>query len=246
MTLSLRRVLVPSLTALLAASLVLMADAPATLTQGLIGYWKFDETAGEQVKDSSGKANHGTLRGAVRAAGKFGGAVDCKQDAFVVVPDSGSLSAMKEGTTITAWVNWAGQGSWDTVVSREVKAGWSEYFGLAVVKNKALFSVDPDGEHYRNTKSAEDMPPGQWIHLAGTYDNAEFKLYVNGRLVKSDACTVAFQFQDKNPLLIGGNSNDEGKTWVDCFHGRIDEVRLYSRPLTAAEILALCNLKTPS
>jgi len=31
------------------------------------------------------------------------------------------------------------------------------------------------------------MPVGEWIHLAGTYDNATFKLYVNGRLVKSAA-----------------------------------------------------------
>ena len=47
-------------------------------------------------------------------------------------------------------------------VSREVKDGPSEYFGLAVFKNKALFSVDADGAHYKNIKSDEDMPAGEW------------------------------------------------------------------------------------
>ena len=83
------------------------------------------------------------------------------------------------------------------------------------------------------------MPVGEWIHLAGTYDNQEFQLYVNGRLVKSAPYTVPFQFADTNPLIIGGNTNTQGKKWVDCFHGLIDEVRLFHRGLSGQEILAL-------
>ena len=222
---------------------LLAAETPADLSKGLIGYWRFDEATGDQIKDSSGDANHGALQGAVRAVGKFGGAIECKKDALVVVPNSGSLSQMKEGITVAAWVNWATNSSWNMIVSREVKGGTSEYFGLAIVKNKALFSVDPDGAHYKDVKSAKDMPPGEWVHLAGTYNNAEIKLYVDGRLVKSDALAVPFQFQDQNPLVIGGNSNNECKSWVDCFYGLLDEVRLYNRPLSDAEILAIRNLK---
>ena len=83
------------------------------------------------------------------------------------------------------------------------------------------------------------MPAGEWIHLAGTYDNAEFKLYVNGRLVKSAPGSGPFRFHDQNPLLIGGNSNNQGQTWLDCFHGMIDEARLFNRALSAPEIEAL-------
>ena len=108
-----------------------------------------------------------------------------------------------------------------------------------MVKNKALFSVDGDGAHYQNIKSDEDMPVGEWIHLAGTYDNATFKLYVIGRLVKSAAYTIPFKFADQNPLLIGGNSNTQGKQWLDCFHGRIDDVRLFNRGPSEKEIAAL-------
>lgn len=179
------------------------------------------------------------LRGATRAAGKFGGAVECGKDALVEVPHSSALDDFSQGITISAWVNRAADDTWNTVVSREIKDGWSEYFGLAVVKNKALFSVDGDGAHYQNIKSDEDMPVGEWIHLAGTYDNATFKLYVDGRLVKSSAYAIPLKFADQNPLLIGANTNTQGKQWIDFFHGRIDDVRLFNRGLSEKEIAAL-------
>ena len=132
------------------------------------------------------------------------------------------------------------------ILSHEVKDGTSEYFGLAVVKNKALFSVDPDGAHYQNIKSDQDMPVGEWIHLAGTYDNATFKLYVNGRLVKSASCAIPFRFLDQNPIIIGGNTNTQGRKWVDCFHGRIDEVRLYHHALSGEDVLAIVTAIGPN
>ncbi|MGE0883097.1 MAG: LamG domain-containing protein [Blastocatellales bacterium] len=206
---------------------------------GLVAAWNFDETKGEQVKDSSGHGHHGILRGAKRAAGKFGGAVECEKDALIEVPHTPELNDFKQGITIAAWVNRRADESWNTVISREIKDGWSEYFGLAVVKNKALFSVDGDGANYQNIKSDEDMPVGEWIHLAGTYDNVTFKLYVNGRLVKSAPYAIPFKFADTNPLLIGGNTNTQGKQWLDCFHGRIDDLRLFNRGLSEKEIAAL-------
>lgn len=207
--------------------------------QGLIAAWNFDEAVGEQARDSSGNAHTGILRGAKHAAGRTGRAIECGKDALIEVPHVAALDDFQKGITIAAWVNRAADESWNTVVSREIKDGWSEYFGLAVAKNKALFSVDGDGAHYQNIKSDEDVPVGEWIHLAGTYDNATFKLYVNGRLVKSAAYTIPFKFADQNPLLIGGNTNTQGKQWLDFFHGRIDDVRLFNRGLSEKEITAL-------
>ncbi len=217
-------------------------ESPAAVNSaspGLVAHWKFDEASGAQATDSSGGQHHGNLLGAVRGAGKFGGAIECQQDALVEVPHTATLDDFKHGLTISAWVKRDADVSWNMMVSREIKDGPSEYFGLAVVKNKALFSVDGDGAHYQNIKSDEDMPVGEWIHLAGTYDNQELKLYVNGRLVKSATDTVPFQFGDTNPIILGGNTNTQGRKWVDCFHGLIDEVRLSSRPLSEREILGL-------
>lgn len=216
-----------------------MIHAAEVSSHGLVACWHFDETTGTLANDISGHGHHGTLRGAARAPGKSGGAVECKQDALIEVPHTAALDEFKDGITVSAWVKREADSTWNMILSREVKDGPSEYFGLAVVKNKALFSVDPDGAHYQNIKSAEDMHAGEWIHLAGTYDNKVFKLYVNGRLANSAACAVPFQFADQNPLIIGGNTNSKGKQWVDCFHGKIDEMLLFNRSLSAKELLAL-------
>lgn len=208
---------------------------------GLMGSWNFDEPSGEEVKDGSGHAHHGKIIGALRVEGRIGGAIDCKQDALVEVPHSPDFDECREGITVAAWIYRRPDASWNMIASREVKDGPSEYFGLAVVKNRPLFSVDPDGRHYQNIKGDRDIPTEKWVHLAGTYENAEFKLYVNGQLVKSAPCSVPFHFHDQNPLIIGGNSNTQGKKWVDCFNGRIDEVRMYSRGLSEKELFELVN-----
>jgi Concanavalin A-like lectin/glucanases superfamily len=215
------------------------ARAAESPTGGLVAAWNFDEPTGEQAMDVSGHRHHGTLRGATCVKGKFGGAIECKQDALVEVPYTAMLNDFKDGLTVSAWVKRDADTTWNTVMSREVKNGPSEYFGLAVVKNKALFSVDPDGAHYQNIKSEQDIPVGEWIHLAGTYNNETFKLYVNGHLVKSASCSIPFRFHDQNPIIIGGNTNTQGKKWVDCFHGRIDEVRLYRQALSEEDVLAI-------
>jgi hypothetical protein len=223
------------------------ADPRETPTKGLVAHWTFDEDSGVTVNDSSGQKIEGNLLAARRVTGKSGKGIECQQDALMEVPYTPGLDAFEEGLTVSAWVNRAADSTWNMIVSREIKDGPSEYFGLAVVKNKALFSVDPDGAHYQNIKSDVDMPEGEWIHLCGTYDNTTFKLYVNGRLVKSAPCSTPFKFSDRNPLIVGGNTNTQGKKWVDCFHGRIDEVRLYNRALTEGELLDVyrSNLKVP-
>jgi hypothetical protein len=51
----------------------------------------------------------------------------------------------------------------------------------------------------------------------------------------------AYSFNDQNFLMLGGNTNSNGTEWVDCFNGRIDEIRMYNRALTAADIQEVYN-----
>ena len=73
-------------------------------------------------------------------------------------------------------------------------------------------------------------PVNAWTHVALTYDGATLRLFVNGTQVASRATTGAIQTTD-NPLWIGGNS-----PYGEYFTGLIDEVRVYNRALTQAEI----------
>ena len=74
--------------------------------------------------------------------------------------------------------------------------------------------------------------------LAMTYDGANRRLYVNGVQVASDAKTGLIQVTS-NPLSIGGTA-----VYGEYFTGRIDDVRVYSRALSAAEIQA--DMATPA
>jgi hypothetical protein len=71
-----------------------------------------------------------------------------------------------------------------------------------------------------------------WTHLALTYDRTAIRLYVNGVLVRSTARTGAVA-TSAGPLRIGGNSRGE------LFTGQLDEVRVYNRALTAAEVVTI-------
>ena len=72
----------------------------------------------------------------------------------------------------------------------------------------------------------------QWSNVALTYDGSTERLYVNGNLVSSHAAHGRIQTPE-NPLWIGGN-----RPYGEHFDGRIDEVRVYARALTAGELRA--------
>ena len=81
------------------------------------------------------------------------------------------------------------------------------------------------------------IPLGAWTHLATTYDGASQRLYINGVLVATRAQTGTIAVGNQ-PLRVGGN-NSSG----EFFRGLIDEVRIYNRALSAAEITA--DMTTP-
>ena len=70
---------------------------------------------------------------------------------------------------------------------------------------------------------------GSWTHVALTYDGSLLRLYVNGVQAASANVSGAIQ-SSSSPLWIGGNQYDEN------FVGLIDDVRVYNRALTQAEI----------
>lgn len=224
-------------TILIVLLVAIFACKPSTPTDAdLIGWWSFDNATTEIAPDNSANGLNAINKGAKIVEGKVGRALEFDGKSVLQVNYHSILDSFQKGISITAWIKKDTVSHWNTIVSREIGNGWSEYFGLAVYQNKALFSVDSDGKSYQNIKTDEDILPDEWVHLAGTFDNETYKLYVNGQLVKSAICKSALQFNDKNPLLIGGNSNNQNESILDCFKGTIDEVRIYKRALSMEEI----------
>jgi len=70
-----------------------------------------------------------------------------------------------------------------------------------------------------------------WTHVAMTYDGANIRLYQNGTLISTVAATGNMT-NGNGGLIIGGNT-----IWGEYFVGKIDEVRIYNRALSAAELV---------
>lgn len=220
---------------------LLSCKTPKVQDPDLIAWWSFDDATQSIAPDQSSNHLNAINKGAVLVEGKIGKALEFDGKSVLQVDYQPILDSFPKGITVMAWMKKDSASYWNTILSREIGNGWSEYMGLAVHQNHALFSIDPDGTNYKNVKDETLIQTGTWYHLAGTFDNDTFTLYINGKLIKSENCKFSLQFQDKNPLLIGGNSNNQNQSLVDCFKGTIDEVRIYKRALTLAEINQLMN-----
>ena len=221
---------------------LLSCKTPMVQDPDLLAWWSFDDATQSIAPDQSSNHLNAINKGAVLVEGKIGKALEFDGKTVLQVDYHPLLDSFPNGITVMAWIKKDSASNWNTVVSREIGSGWSEYVGLAVYQNKALFSVDPDGKTYQNVQADETLLPDVWYYLAGTFDNETYKLYINGKLIKSAVCRSALHFSDQNPLLIGGNSNDQNKSLIDCFSGTIDEVRIYKRALSLPEINQLSIL----
>ena len=147
----------------------------------------------------------------------------------MTVNSSSSLS-LTTGMTAEAWVNPSALGSaYRAVIFREQPG--NEVYSLYADQAGSQF---PTGEvfvgGYKDANGNAILPLNSWTHLAETYDGSSVRLYVNGTLVSTTAAAGSLA-SSSSPLRIGGNS-----IWGEYFSGLIDEVRVYNRALSAAEI----------
>ena len=239
-TRSARRALPPKLFAvlgvsgLLASGLVPAAQAAGT---GLVAAYGFNSGSGTVTPDDSGTGNTGAITGATwSAAGRYGGALSFNgTNAWVTVPHSASLG-LTTGMTLEAWLRPASSTGWQSALMKERAGGMS--YGLYGFDNSgkppAVYGrVSADVE----AKGVSALALNAWTHVAGSYDGATLRIYVNGTQVGTKALTGSLA-SSTAALRIGGNS-----VWGEYFNGLIDEVRVYNRALTAAEIAT--DLATP-
>ena len=86
----------------------------------------------------------------------------------------------------------------------------------------------------------DTVPQRTWTQMAGTYDGATVRLYVNGAEISNMAMPLTGDFEvDTTPLIIGGNDNDTSGVPTELFPGSLDEIMLYKRALSASEIADL-------
>jgi hypothetical protein len=199
-------------------------------------YLPFDKDDGSYARDRSGRNNHGVIYGAARAAGKIGGALSFDGvDDYVRVEDHLSLQ-LADALTFAAWVksNITDYGDVWLHVARKypqlfLVARFNNFFGSII--------FDAAGRsYYLGFASGLDMG---WHHYVLTYDSSlpsgNLKRYLDGVLIGQATATVGLASTAGSPLYLGG-------TGTAGLNGLIDEVRIYSRALTAEEIRRIMNM----
>src|SRR5437773_2141072 len=130
--------------------------------------------------------------------------------------------------TLEAWVYpTAAPTGWRAVIDKNVDG----YYLMASSdqgNRPAVGGAWPPGN--RILVGPSGLAVNTWTHLAATFDGATMRLYVNGVQVASQAQTAPLAITT-GTLQIGADSYAG-----ENFAGRIDEVRIYNRALTAAEI----------
>jgi hypothetical protein len=238
-----------TLCALAAGALLLYATQAATcavVPSGLVSCWSAEGSAIDAMGVNSGTL----LNGATFAPGKVGEAFSFNGvRAHIRIPDAPSLRLTK-ALTVEAWVYpTAFGGLAHEIISKFDHPSTYPYLNQraytfavnSVGKLYLLVSADGGTRGCAGVPSTDSLPLNQWSHVAGTYDGAALRLYING----SPAGQIPYSsgiFPGSDDLSIGGVVGGVPMGQMSsAFAGKIDEPAIYSRALSAAEILAIYN-----
>ncbi|PWK49836.1 LamG domain-containing protein [Silicimonas algicola] len=220
----------------------------AEAVDGLIGQWAFDEQHGEHAADTSGNGHDGSLINGAWGQGVEGGALllDGGNDGIVTISMADQIKETRRSITLMAWTYRTDEHNVAVVASSypmlflgfhgpQFKLELTERPGLlARVAQKLGLADEVEVECYADMAYVAEL--NRWIHLAATYDGEMARLYADGQEVCALPFSGIISFSDR-PLTIGGYLDKNGSI-VDEITGRIDDVRLYNRPLSADEVRA--------
>ncbi|SFB99149.1 Por secretion system C-terminal sorting domain-containing protein [Flexibacter flexilis DSM 6793] len=222
-------------------------------TTGLTGYYKFENpnnlgaaTVGSNLEVSSTAwvtpiaDRNGTANSAVALGGGT--------SSYLNSQFSPSASFRKGSVSLATWVyipNFNTASTYHTVAGVRYNATSSPYnsYLLAVQKSnqKVVFSYNNTGGVNVTLTSITALSANTWYHVAATYDSASHTatIYVNGTSegIRTDG-TGALKYNVGNPEFVVGNVVGAGG---NSFVGRMDELFVYSRALTAVEVAKLYN-----
>ena len=216
------------------------AEAGGAVTSGLIAYWPLDEDTivDNMALDIVGDS-HGEIKGDPQVdEGKIGESLLLDGDADCVVVNSEALNRDYSAITLECWVfiN-ALDDSWNRVLSLDdTGAGNGNVITLYYDDddNQYGFFVKAGGNSTdtANDLIQEDIPLEEWIHMAGVWNGEVAKYYENGELKIEHSLSGAIE---GGGLFFGMGDRADGKN-ADTIQGFIDEVRVYDRALSAAEV----------
>ena len=197
---------------------------------GLLGHWDFEDTGALGV-DSSSAAHHGTPIGLpLQVTGRDAGekALKLTGSNYISLPPLGDDLNQQTAVTLEGWMkvdihSWLnGLRTWRPFILSSDRF----YFGNF---------VDSTGWHFLTSPSP--VPVGEWYHIAGVFENGVMRLYVNGELAAETTVPVNRSDTAGNYFDTAIGARNMGTNGVDgYFVGELDDLKIYTRALSAGEI----------
>ena len=202
----------------------------------LVGWWTMDEGMGLTALDWSGHGNHGVLNGGPQwVDGYFGGALEFGVGKYV---DCG-VAAAEEVTndfTLAAWAKLApgNAGVYGGIGGKLVNT--NNYIGFSIVRHDShvyrLYIGDGTTDLLgTGVDSDAQYADTEWHHVAGVRDGQTNALYIDG--VRQAGSTNTGMVPSPEWFHIGRQYSHYDDRY---FPGTIDDVRIYSKALTEAEL----------
>jgi hypothetical protein len=227
-----KRLVICKIAILLILSLLVSATTSFALDKSsLVGAWLLDGKSGDEIKDSSGNNLHGEIvQGTKRVDGKFDGALQFNGADMARVADDAKLDL--ESFTISAWIKVEGQsGKWQIIASKENRGPTARNYGIFCNINTGVIHYSfTTGNAWKSFDAQTVVTDGSWHHIAATYENPNFKMYLDGT-VDAEVTPGTKPDTHDNYLFIGGC--DIGDYWMT---GIIDEILLFNKALSDKEI----------
>ncbi|MDA0751386.1 MAG: immunoglobulin domain-containing protein [Verrucomicrobia bacterium] len=229
------------------------------LDTGRVAYWSFNESNGGTAADGSSNGNDGELLG-FAGNGFTNAQVDNGLDfdgagAFVAVADSESLNALTGEASIAFWVNLRSYGEIEDAGNYTRESSYilrkGNHLGLRIVNDPGTvtrtFTVRAgagnDGGGVAKGGWEINAPQGsmqleEWQHITVVYRNGTVTLYRNG-IPMADPAEGTLGVPNDLPLTIG--SYDDVDTALRYLNGTLDELSIWQRPISEAEVLELAG-----
>lgn len=207
---------------------------------GLIAYWKFNELNGGAALDSSGNGRTGTLSGSSlptwTTSGKFGNGLSFGGSTSYVSASNPFTS--NADFTISVWVKPSAinTGSYQGFIGRQSGGGSWTYRAPSMwvaPSDGALHydSYSAGGVRYANLISNMFTSADEWVLVTWVKSGTSYNIYRNGVIFSANQSAPA-------TFYIGGTDYDIGRV-DNYFGGTLDDVRIYSRALSASEVMDL-------
>jgi hypothetical protein len=225
-----------------------IATLPAvSLTDGLVGHWRFDEGVGDVANDSSGNGRTGFAAGPgwTWVPGEFGGAIHFSGVDYVTV---GGLPRATPSYSVSAWVliqaSELGAPIANILSTEALGGGWALYATLGSAQQSYVFRYANNAAQGYVVASCTCVVPGVWTHLAGVVDGdgSTLTLYVNG--VATAVPTGGATILPGSTVLDIARSAELSPTFPVT--GALDDITIYNRALVAEEVAELAIAPAPN